>query len=165
MFTRLHRSKKRRHVKIQQLLAILKSAKLDDQSELVHKQRLVNIKDRGGPWALKSPVIRIFVICEEEFYVSSQGFMKSLNGDDMVVKLCKNIIVRSNFKQLCQQCDVQIAGEYSKNLLEKLIQLYLRVRSHAAAKSIKESAKLESKQSKKKSLRTELKRADTESAT
>jgi len=159
MFTRLHRSKKRRDAKIQQLLAILKSAKLDDQ----HKQRLVNIKDRGGLWALKSPVIRIFEICEEEFYVSSQGFMKSLNGDDMVVKLCKNIIVRSNFKQLCQQCDVQIAGEYSKNLLEKLIQLYLRVRSHAAAKSIKESAKLESKQSKKKSLRTELKRADTES--
>ena len=107
----------------------MKSAKLDvDQSELAHKQRLVKIKDRGGFWALKRPVIRIFEICEEEFYISSQGFMKSLNVDDTVIKLCQNVIIRSNFKQLCEQSDVHIASKYSKNLLEKLTQLYLRVR-------------------------------------
>jgi len=67
MFTRLHRSKKRSQPEVQQLLSVLKSAKLDDnQSELAYKQRLVNIKDRGGLWVLKRPVIRIFEICEED---------------------------------------------------------------------------------------------------
>jgi len=154
MFTRLHRSKKRSQPEVQQLLSVLKSAKLDDnQSELAYKQRLVNIKDRGGLWVLKRPVIRILEICEEEFYISSQGFMKSPNIDDMVIKLCQNAIIKSNFKELCRQSDVEIANEYCKNMLEKLTQLYLRVRSHAAAKSIKEHAKLEAKQSKKKSLK------------
>ena len=160
IFTRLHRSKKRDRPEIQQLISLLKSAKLNDnKSDLVQKQRLIIIKDCGGLWALNKTAVRIFEVCEEEFYVSSQGFKRSIDVNEMVIDLCKDIIIKSNFKDLCRQLDTPIDGEISKNLLEKLIQLYLRVRSHANAKSIKEKAKLDSRENKKKSLRVELKRA------
>ena len=162
IYTRLHRSKKRYSPAIQQLILLLKSAKLDSNSELAKQQILVNIKDRGGLWAVKRAAVRIFEICEEEFFLATQGFKRSIAIDKMVGKLERDLTIKSKFRELCRQCDAYVESEYSKNLLFKLIQLYLRVRSHSNAKAIKEKAKAESKQSRKKSLRAALKRAEAD---
>lgn len=161
IFTRLHRSKKRDNPEVQQIISLLKSVKLLD-SDLVQQQRLINIKDRGGLWVLNKTAVRIFEVCEEEFFILSQGFKRSINVDEMVAYLCKDVIVKGNFKDICRKLDSHIDKEIATNTLEKLIQLYLRVRTHANAKSIKEKFKIESKDNKKKSLRTELKRAVNE---
>lgn len=158
IFTRLHRSKKRDNPEVQQIINLLKSAKLSDRN-LAEKQRLINVKDRGGLWALNKTAVRIFEVCEEEFFTLTKGFKHSIDVNEMVPDLCKDAIIKGNFKDLCRKTDSEIDKEIQSNVLEKLVQLYLRVRTHAIAKSIKEKFKIASKDSKKKSLRTELKRA------
>lgn len=161
IFTRLHRSKKKDNPDVQQIISLLKSAKLSD-SNLAEKQRLINVKDRGGLWALNKTAVRIFEVCEEEFFTFSQGFKRSIDVNEILSDLCKNVIVKGNFKDLCRNIDSKMDKEIQANVLEKLVQLYLRVRTHSIAKSIKEKFKVASKDSKKKSLRTELKRATNE---
>lgn len=161
IFTRLHRSKKREHPEVQQIISLLKGAKLSD-SNLAEKQRLINVKDRGGLWALNKTAVRIFEVCEEEFFTFSQGFNRSIDVNSIVPELCKNVLVKGNFKDLCRNVDSEMDKEIQANVLEKLVQLYLCVQTHAIAKSIKEKFKIQSKDSKKKSLRTELKRANND---
>ena len=52
-----------------------------------------------------------------------------------------------------------ISKENALNLLEELISLFLRIRSHSFAKDITKNHKMKSKRSKERSLRTSIKRA------
>ena len=53
----------RRVIPIQELLSILKSAKIEENNT----QRLVNMKDRRGLWKVNNNTQKIFEICEIEF--------------------------------------------------------------------------------------------------
>eukprot|EP00111_Clytia_hemisphaerica_P011055 TCONS_00032368-protein len=161
LYSRLHRKKKSAEIKA--LMAILLSAKIDPESYFGQKQRLIKIHDRGGLWMVNNKAYRIFELCEEHFHYETYGFKRFINANEMTEKMMKNAGVNSNFKNLCIQANVFADKEYSKNLLEKVMQLYFRVRSHSKARQRKETAKIEAKTAKKKSIRTEMKRAEEDS--
>ena len=62
------------------------------------------------------------------------------------------------YENLCNKVGITIDEEISFNLLEKLLGLFVCVRSHTYACNIKERHKLKVKEAKKHSLRTELKK-------
>ena len=62
------------------------------------------------------------------------------------------------YENLCSKAGIKIDEEISFNLLENLLGLFVRVRSHTYARNIKERHKLKVKEVKKHSLRTELKK-------
>ena len=59
-------------VRIQELLSILKSTKIEEDDT----QRLVNVKDRGGLWKVNNNTQKIFEICEIEFQRNKIKIMK-----------------------------------------------------------------------------------------
>ena len=72
-FYKKFRSKKDwESVRIQELLSILKSAKIEEDDT----QRLVNVKDRGGLWKVNNNTQKIFEICEIELKTKSRKIIK-----------------------------------------------------------------------------------------
>ena len=63
----------RRVIPIQELLSILKSAKIEENNT----QRLVNVKDRRGLWKVNNNTQKIFEICEIEFERNKNKIMKN----------------------------------------------------------------------------------------
>ena len=62
------------------------------------------------------------------------------------------------YENLYSKAEIQIDEEISFNLLENLLGLFVRVRSHTYAHNIKGRHKLKVEEVKKHSLRTELKK-------
>ena len=60
-------------IPIQELLSILKSAKIEENNT----QRLVNVKDRRGLWKVNNNTQKIFEICEIEFERNKNKIMKN----------------------------------------------------------------------------------------
>ena len=63
----------RRVIPIQELLSILKSAKIEENNT----QRLVNVKDRRGLWKVNNNTQKIFEICEIELERNKNKIMKN----------------------------------------------------------------------------------------
>ena len=72
-----------------------------------------------------------------------------------------DIIVKSNFTSLCESSTTLIKKEIGHNLLEYIIVLYFRVRTFSFAKDIREKHKVAKKDSRKRSLRTEIKKSSS----
>ena len=88
-------------------------------------------------------------------------FFTSLSTRDFVVDIMTNIIVRSNFNSVCMFADTLVSKEIQKNVLEQLITLFVRVRTFSFAKSTRGRHKIVKKESRKRSLRTEIKKSST----
>ena len=65
--------------------------------------------------------------------------------------------VKADWRKLTR--DSVIDSDVGKDLLEKLLELFLRIRGFSYAKDMKEKHKMNAKASKKHSLRTELKKS------
>ena len=139
-------------VRIQELLSVLKSAKIEEDDT----QRLVNVKDRGGLWKVNNNTQKIFEICEIEFQRNKNKIMKDhkIDINDLCEDLLKNSLVQSHCYNIYSFISPKVSKEIAVNLLEELMLLYLRIRSHSFAKYVKETYKMKSKKSKEHSLRT-----------
>ena len=147
----------RRVIPIQELLSILKSAKIEENNT----QRLVNVKDRRGLWKVNNNTQKIFEICEIEFERNKNKIMKNHKKDinDLCEDLLKNSLVQSHYYNIYSSISRKVSKENAVNLLEELMLLYLRIQSHSFAKNVKETYKMKSKKSKERSLRTAIKKA------
>ena len=157
-FYKKFRSKKDwESVRIQELLSILKSAKIEEDDT----RRLVNVKDRGGLWKVNNDTQKIFEICEIEFQRNKNEIMKyhKIDINDLCENLLKSSSVQSHYYNIYSSVSPKVSKENAVNLLEELILLYLRIRSHSFAKDVKETFKMKSKKSKQRSLRTTIKKA------
>ena len=140
-----------------QCISILQACKVDSDVS----QTLVNIRDRGGLWRVNSKVQDIFIQCEQIFRSKTSNFTTALVCKDMVNSMLSNCSVLSNFKSICYGIDPKVNSEISMNLLEHLLTLFTKVRTFSYAKDIREKHKAAKKESRKRSLRTEIKKSST----
>ena len=148
--------KKKNWKDFQQSIDILRNFKVDPDES--HK--LVSSKDRGGLWYICKEGISLFLSAEILFRKTTKNFVTSIDYPALLGILVKDFDVKSNFEKILSDNDCA-KSEYAKNLLEKILGLYLRIRCHSYAKDIKEKQKIVRKTAgKKRSLRTELKQIE-----
>ena len=148
-------------VHIQELLSVLKSAKIEEDDT----QRLVNVKGRGGLWIVNNNTQKLFEIYEIEFQRNKNKIMKDhkIDINDLCEDLLKSSLVQSHYYNIYSSISPKVSKENAVNLLEELMLLYLRIRSQSFAKDVKETYKMKSKKSKERSLRTTIKKASIHS--
>ena len=138
----------------------MKAGKVDDDDS----QTLINVKDRGGLWKVGEATQKMFEICEIALKRKRGKFLKSHKID--IKELCassiKDRVLLAQYHKVYGCVDPKVSKENALNLLEELISLYTRIRSHSFAKEITESHKMKSKRSKERSLRTSIKRTSLE---
>lgn len=140
-----------------QCISILQACKVESDDS----QTLVNIRDRGGLWKVNKKIQDVFLQCEQIFRSKTSNFTTTLVCKDMVKEMLSNCSVLSNFKSVCYGVDPKVSKEISMNLLEHVLTLFTKVRTFSYAKDIREKHKVAKKSSKKRSLRTEIKKSST----
>ena len=142
----------------QQCISVLMACKVDDEL-----QRLVSSLSRGGLWAVVKPVHDILSLAEKKFCNETESHhISSIDVPAMTNELTKNPSIIAWFNLLLDDAETQTENHVAKNLLYKIIELYLKVRSHSYAKDVIEKCKMKQKKTKSKALRKELSRASTE---
>ena len=124
-------------VRIQELLSVLKSAKIEEDDT----QRLLNVKGRGGLWIVNNNTQKLFEIYEIEFQRNKNKIMKDnkIDINDLCEDPLKNSLVQSHYYNIYSSISPKVTKENAVNLLEELMLLYLRIRSHSFAKDVKET--------------------------
>ena len=120
----LDKKKDWQSVCIQELLSVLKSAKIDEDDT----QRLVIMKVRGGLWKVSNDAQKIFEKCKIEFQRNKNEIMKyhEINIIDLCENLLKNSAVPPHYN-IYSSISPKVWKENAVNLLEELILLYLRI--------------------------------------
>lgn len=145
----------------QEKLALLRACKEVD-TELTSDEcyKLVNIKNRGGLWYTNNNVIEIFMKTENVFKIeTSECTLLCIDSNKIVKNVMGDGMVKIYYNNIQEEAGILVDKEIALNLLEQLIMLYVRVRSHSFAKQKIEAYKEECKTKKARSLRTEMKRS------
>jgi len=85
--------------------------------------------------------------------------LRKINTISITQKLITDVDIVSLFNNILEEANTEIDNEVSKNLLEKMIALYLRVRAFSTARDITTKGKLQSKTVKAKGLRNTIKKS------
>lgn len=144
-YTRLRKRKNWKNY--QQSIDILKACKIEPNDS--HK--LVASKDRGGLWYISQETENLFLAAEKMFRKRTEGFVTGIYYREMVGTLIQDSVVKSNYDKILFESGIS-KTEYSENLLETILGLYLRIRCHSYAKDIKEKQKIKKKKSWKETL-------------
>jgi hypothetical protein len=136
---------------------VLKACKIDNDET----QTLIDAKDRGGLWKVNKKVQTIFKECELVFRSYTSTTSSSIVCENLVKSMITNCVVISNFTAITATVDLQLEKEFSLNLLEHILTLFVRVRTFSFAKDIREKHKKAKQKTKKRSLRTEIKKASS----
>jgi len=133
---------------------LLQSFKVTDET-----QKLIDAKDRGGLWKINRRVIAVFLECEllfrKEIFPTATLFNKPL----FVQEFLRKSTSISKFHTACSESEVETKKEIRMNLLDHMVSLYVNVRMFSHAKDIRENHKIAKKTSRKRSLRTEMKKS------
>ena len=122
------------------------------------EQLLVNAKDRGGLWKVNNDALNIFVIVEKMFREATNEFITEINLEKLVLKALENSLLQSYYANIQSNAEIFVDDEVASNLLEEIVKLYIKVRSHSYARDVKEKYKVKQRRTKARSLRTELKK-------
>ena len=155
-YIKLRTSPSWRKPQFQQCIDLLSKFKISPTDE----HRLLKSRDRGGLWYICKEGVEIFEKSELVFNNATRLHVSSLDYKLMVHDIMKNFLVKFAFRKIIENSNVSIEQDLSKDLLERLISLYLRIRCHSFAKDIREKHKRAVKLNKTKSLRKELKKKD-----
>ena len=112
---------------------------------------LINAKDRGRLWRINETVQNIFIACEKIFRLV-------FKYSELVQEMQANSIIISNYDSLCYVIELKVNKELSLNLLESMLELFVKVHTFSFARDIKEKHKVKNKKTKARSLRTEIKK-------
>ena len=107
-------------------------------------------------WYVCKEIVEIFETTELEFNKATKTHVRRVNYKAMIPVIMKNVNVKFSFRKIIENSQVSIDSDLSKDLLEKLISLYLRIRCHSFAKDVREKHKMIAKANRAKSLRKEL---------
>ena len=129
IFLKLRKSKHWRGEYFQQCIQLLHSFKIDSND-----QKLIKAKDRGGLWYICNDGIKLFEVAEKEFLEVTAGHVTKIDYQSIVQNLLKNPTLKALWIKMINDSEVEVDIEVSKDLLEKLFGLFLRIRSHAYAK-------------------------------
>ena len=144
----------------QEKLALLRACKEAD-TEVTSDEcyKLVNTKNRGGLWYTNNNAIEIFMKTENVFKIETSETLSCIDSNKIVKKVMGDGMVKMYYNNIQDEAGILVDKEIALNLLEQLIMLYVRVRSHSFAKQKIEAYKVECKTKKARSLRTEMKRS------
>ena len=162
LYRRIRCSKYHQSVLSTESLNILTAGKSNNDDEQIENDILIDAKNRGGLWKVTPLVFNIFLSIELHFRSITNSLISSnrnIDSKHMVSDLLKDCSIIANYATLCDLSLIPVSKEISKNLLENVIMLYLRVRIFSFVKDKRESFKLQAKKRKVKSLRTEIKKA------
>lgn len=123
-------------------------------------QKLVNAKDRGGLWKVDQKILDVFFEFEITFRQKTASFLDSFHRQSFVNKFIESAASISRFHTVCLSAGVQVKKETRLNLLDHMLLLYTNVRMFSYAKDIKEKHKTSRKDSRKRALRTEMKKSE-----
>ena len=114
------------------MIAFLNSLRMED----ISSQRQVKCQTRGGLWGVNAECVQLFTFVEEEFRAATEtGHVSEIDCHNLTGHSTGKLAVRSVFNAMEQGSPSKMDTETKTNLLEKLIQLYLRVRIFSFAKS------------------------------
>ncbi|XP_065055178.1 uncharacterized protein LOC135683755 [Rhopilema esculentum] len=114
------------------MLTFLNSLRLED----ISAQQQIQCQSRGGLWGVNNDCVRFFSYVEEEFRKATEsGHITKINCNKLTEILVERVDVVSSFSAMEEGSLCEMDKETKKNLLEKLIQLYLRVRAFSFAKT------------------------------
>lgn len=157
LYHRLRFSKKAKGVHHEQCLSFLLACKLMENTEYdTSHHKLIDTKNRGGLWKIKHDVITIFTIAESYFLSATKQFVTKINAEHIVSSLLSDTYVLIYFNSFRRCCEVK--KEIGLNVLEDMLTLYIRIRSHSYAKRKQQQHKLNASILKSRSLRTEIKK-------
>ena len=142
-------------VENQNILSILDASITKDTSN----QKLIRSVTRGDLSAVDNQCANIFFIAEKHFRnVTKKINLRKIPTDEIISYLLKNPDAISNYNSFSTQTQGTISKEISKNVLEKMSRLYIRVRSFSYAKDVNFKKILQSRTTDQKSLRANLKK-------
>ena len=120
----------------------------EDNNILPDDNMLVDAKNKGGLWKVKSEAFEIFLSVELLFRSVSEESDRLIDSKAMVFQLVQDCGILSNFTKIRNQSSEKVSKEISLNLLEHLIMLYIRIRAFSFVKNKREKFKLEKKKKK-----------------
>ena len=124
------------------------------------KHKLVSTLNRGGFWAAHGDMQEIFIFCETQFRESVNSTqVRRIESRPLVEKLTKSITVNSKFNTLLEKTKLQIKDYLAKDILFKIIEPFIKVRTFSHAKDIVQNYKAKQYKNKSKTLRTDIKRS------
>ena len=124
-------------------------------------QKLVDLKNIGSLWKVKSDTVIIFTFTESYFVAATKESVTSINAKHLVSLLMKDWRVLAYFESIRRSCDLDVKKEIALNLLEDMLTLYIRVRAHSYAQDKQQLHKMTKGNTKSRSLRTEIKKKTT----
>lgn len=159
LYKRLRFSKKEKGVYHQQCLSLLRACKYAEGSETdTSHHRLITTKDRGGLWKVKADVVTIFTFAESYFLTVTKDFVIKIDAQYIVSQLLENMFILAYFNGVRKSSEEVVKKEIGLNLLEDMLTLYIRLRSHSYAKDKQQTHKITKDKTKSRSLRTEIKK-------
>ena len=145
----------------EQCLSFLSACKYQEGRETdTSHHSFVDLMDRGGLWKVSIDTIRIFSVAESFFVSSTKNFTTKIDATKIVDSLMSDSYLVSCSNKIRNNSAIVVKKEIAFNLIEEMLTLYIRVRSHSYAKDQQQKHKSEKSSLKSRSLRTERKKAD-----
>ena len=161
LYRRIRCSDHRRSIMNIQSLSILYAGK-SEANETNPDDRLVNAKNRGGLWTVSQDVFEMFLIVESYFRARTEKkILRKINCKEMVADLVKHCRILMFYNKIRNASVEKVTKEIAIDLLEHIIELYLRAQTFSLVKQKKEIFKLEAKKKKLNSLRKSIKKSST----
>ena len=125
----LRYSKRCNEIYYEEYLSVLVACQLTDDSETDKSHhKLINAKNRGGLWKVKSDVSQYSNIAV------NKEIVHKIDANHLVSLIMNDNILLAYFSGICGRCKLNVKKENSLNLLEDMLTLYIRLRSHSYAK-------------------------------
>ena len=154
---KLHRkhaqSKSSKLPESQQAMSIVKAGR---EETVDASQKLVSCLSRGGLWGITKAAEKIFLQAEKYFRSSTcNGPILKINIEKIRSESC----IIAAYNTLLANSELRIDKHVVKDVLQSILDLFIRVRSFSFAKDIVQGYKIQTKQLKDKALRKEISRA------
>ena len=148
--------------KKEQIKSLVLACKCEDEIN-IQDQKLIQILNRGGLWAIKKELQYIFIHTETLFRKTATVKIVNINIYMIINNLFQNVDVMERINYLSDECPMKLDDSSIKvETFHMIIELYLKVRCHSYAKDIMTEIRIKNKNDKReKGLRKLLKEKDS----
>ena len=145
----------------QQSMSILKAGR---EESIDASQKLVTCLSRGGLWGITKAAEKVFLQAEKHFRSSTcNSPVLKINIEKIRSESSSVSEVKAAYDTLLSNSELKVDKHVAKDVLQSILDLYIRVRSFSFAKDIVQNYKIKAKQLKEKGLRKEISRASKQS--
>ena len=92
-------------------------------------------------WKVNKEMQGIFIECEKIFHARTSTFQRSIDSTSLVSEMLQNCHLVSSYKLICYGVEPKVPDEICFNILEKMLMLFMRVRTFSYSKDIHEKVR------------------------